>query len=408
MLALLLALAVQDPFMVADAWADRAPAAAESSVTTLAAYLNRAGDDELTRARVLYRWVTGHIDYDAVGFRTREFGDLSPDAVLRRRAAVCQGYASLTEALGTAMGLRVRTISGWSKGYGYRAGQQALTEGPTNHAWNAVEVGGRWRLMDPTWGAGFVDEQFRFSRRFQEHYFLTPPAEFVIDHLPVDSQWQLLARPLTPAEYDELAYLRPAFFAHGLQPVSHRRARIEAAESLTARFGATMPVELMADVVDPATNRPLEGGRFAFAQAAGREAELHAWFPRAGEYLLRLFVRPRGSQEPAQWALDYRVVVSRGNAAANVVATYAAFMASGAWIEGPVHGTLRAGAPVRFQLRVPGALDVSIVQGTTWTHLTRSGDLFTAEMPPSAGPVTVFARFSDGGQYRGLLRYESR
>ncbi|HEV8411806.1 MAG TPA: hypothetical protein VGQ30_14980, partial [Gemmatimonadaceae bacterium] len=90
--ALLLAPALafaQNNFARTDAYADAAPESAERSVPALASYLSRAGGDELTRARAIYRWLAGHIDYDANGFRTGSYGDLSPEAVLHRRVSVC-------------------------------------------------------------------------------------------------------------------------------------------------------------------------------------------------------------------------------------------------------------------------------------------------------------------------------
>src|ERR1035437_7151231 len=72
----------QNHFAAIDAYADAAPASAERSVPTLAAYLAHGGPDDLTRTRAVYRWVTRHIDYDALGFRTGNYGDLSGEGVL--------------------------------------------------------------------------------------------------------------------------------------------------------------------------------------------------------------------------------------------------------------------------------------------------------------------------------------
>lgn len=402
-----LLLAVQAPsFAAVDAHADTTPAAAGASVPALAAYLARAGDDELARARAIYRWITGNIDYDAAGLRSGNYGDLTPEGVLRRRVAVCQGYAQLAEALGMAMGLEVRVISGWSKGYGYQPGQ--AFDGQPNHAWNAVRIGGRWRLMDPTWGAGYLDEQLRYVRRFQEHYFLTDAAAFVYDHLPVDPTWQLLERPVTPAEYIALAHLTPGFFLSGLRIGSHTTSRIDAPSGeVTVSFGLSRPVELLAQVLDAGTRRPLEGS-WSLAQADGDQAELRAAFPRAGEYLLRLFAKPRGAEGPASWALDYLVRAGRASEHGGPPQTYNTFAATGARLIEPLGGTLRAGQRYRFRLRAPGAVDVAIVAGQQWTHFTREGEDFVADLAPPQGVFNVFAKYSDAGQYSGLLRYEAR
>lgn len=402
--AYLLLVQSQQSFAAVDAHADAAPAGVQSSVSALASYLARAGDDELTKTRALFRWITGNIDYDAAGLRSGNYGDLSPEGVLRRRVAVCQGYAQLAEALGAAMGLEVRVVSGWSKGYGYQPGQPFT--GQPNHAWNAVRIGGRWRLMDPTWGAGHLDERMVFVRRFQEHYFLTDPGAFVYDHLPTDSTWQLLEQPLDAARYVELPHLTPGFFRTGLRLGSHRRARIEASGTTSVSIGVTRPVELLAQVLEVASRRPLSG-TWALVQTNGEQAELRAAFPRPGEYLLRLFAKPAGEDGPAGWALDY-FVHNSGAAGGELPQTYSGFTQNGVWLIEPMTGTLRPGTPTRFRLRARGATDVAIVANGQWTHFTSDGETFTATLTVPAGAINVFAKYAPDAQYVGLLRYDGR
>jgi transglutaminase/protease-like cytokinesis protein 3 len=189
----------QNRYAATDAYADATPYFATQSIPELAAYLVRSGPDELTRARALYRWVTRHINYDAIGFRSGNYGDVTAVATLRKRTSVCEGYARLTQALGAAMGLQVEIVKGYAKGIGFTAGQ--LFDGHANHAWNAVRVNGQWRLMDATWGSGGLNEGQQFIRDFQDHYFLTAPADFIHDHLPEDPRWQLLDRAVTKTEF---------------------------------------------------------------------------------------------------------------------------------------------------------------------------------------------------------------
>jgi hypothetical protein len=392
-------------YAAADAHADAAPARAEQSVPALAAYLAQAGPDDLTRARALFRWVTRHIEYDVAGFRTANYGDLSPEGVLRRRASVCEGYAHLTEALGAAMRLQVEVVNGWSKGYGYRPGQRF--DGPTNHTWNAVRIDGQWRLMDPTWGAGYLDERMQFVRRFQEHYFLTAPDAFVFDHLPQDPRWQLLERPVTAVEYANLVYLRPMFFVAGFRIASNPRVLIVADERITVTLNVTRPVEMMAQLVDPATNRPLQG-EFTFVQVNGEQAQIQAAFPKAGDYLLRLFAKPRGADGALEWILDHRVQASRGTSAAAFPLAYSSFDASGAWLLEPFSGVLKPGRTYRFRLRAPRALDVAVIAGDQWTHLARDGEEFSGTVPAVAGDNVVFAKYDATSKLVGLLKYVGR
>ena len=394
----------QDHFTRADAYADAAPRSVEQSVPSLAAYLARSGRDELTRSRTLYRWVTRNIEYDATGFRSGNYGDLSPEGVLRRRVSVCDGYSHLVQALGVAMGLQVEVVRGWSKGYSYAAGQRF--NGRENHSWNAVRIDGQWRLMDATWGSGYLDERLKFFRDFQEHYFLTSPDAFIFDHFPSDPRWELLDRPLSMAEFTDLVYLRPMFFQAGFRIQSHSHALIEADHGVTVTLGVTRPVEISAQLVDGASDRPIDDG-FAFAQVDDTHAEISAAFPRPGNYLIRVFARPRGAAGPLDWVLDYRVNASGAARDAVFPVPYSGFATTGSWLYGSMSGSLHPGQSYRFRLRVPGASEVMLDNAGRRTSLTRAGDEFAGDVSAARGEAVLYARYGDGG-YVGLLRYFGR
>jgi hypothetical protein len=57
------------------------------------------------------------------------------------------------------------------------------------HGWCAC----KWNLI-------VTDIETYFNRGFAGH-FLCPPEEFIYKHFPFDPQWQLLAKPITKAEW---------------------------------------------------------------------------------------------------------------------------------------------------------------------------------------------------------------
>ncbi len=391
-------------FAVVDAHVDATPESVERSVATLAAYLAEAGPDDLTRARAIYRWVAGNVEYDTEGLITGNHGDLSPSGVLRRRSAVCSGYALLAATLGDALGLDVEVVTGWSKGYGYTAGQEFAA--PPNHAWNAIRIDGAWRLMDPTWGAGYLDNQTQFTRHFQEHYFLTEPGAFVLDHLPENDRWQLLDQPISAAEYADLVYVQPTFFTTGLRIDSHERVHIETEGRIAVTLGVSKPILLTARIVDADQNRTLDD--MAFVQVSEREATVHAAFPHPGDYLLRLFARPLAAEGSLDWVLDYRVSASGGLPDARFPTAMETFGANGVWLVEPLEGVLNAGQIYSFRLRVPGALSVASVASGEWTHFTAEGNEFSAEVTAVPGSILVCAQYHVEDNCKGLLRYTGR
>jgi transglutaminase/protease-like cytokinesis protein 3 len=122
----------------------------------------------------------------------------SPEEILQKRKAVCQGYSGLFKALCDEAGIRCELIPGYSKGYGY-VPKKSFTN--SDHAWNAVFLNNKWHVLDVTWGAGGINEKQKFVKDFKDEYFLTDPAIFVIKHMPLDPMWQLLDCPVSIQDF---------------------------------------------------------------------------------------------------------------------------------------------------------------------------------------------------------------
>lgn len=202
------------PYEAIDRHALAAPPAAEESIDALAEYLTKPAKTDREKARAIFRWLTDRVAYNADDFLAgRPPGDNSAGAVLKTRKSVCAGYAALFEALARKAGLEVVTVPGSAKGYGYVAGQAA----GENHAWNAVKVGGRWYGVDSTWGAGHLDPAKGFVKGLEEEWFLTPPEQLVLSHLPTDPARQFLDRPVDGDTFRRWPKVPTPLFASGFE-----------------------------------------------------------------------------------------------------------------------------------------------------------------------------------------------
>jgi hypothetical protein len=390
-------------FAEIDAHALHAPAWAEQSVQTLASYLVEPVKDELEKVRAIYRWIAQNIAYDAKGLATGKYGDLRPDAVLQRRTAVCEGYAGLFEKLARAAGLKVVKISGYAKGYHYTPGDRF--DGPTNHAWNGVMIAGQWHLLDSTWGAGYVTEQGQFVRRLEEHYFLTPPSEFIYDHLPEAPKWQLLRQPLSKADFERLVFVKPGFFRHELKIASHPEGVIRANAYVTVTLLPPPDVLLLVHLEEG--KRTLEEP-LTFIQKEADRHTIQAVFPRPGDYLLKVFATRTGNSSGYEWALDYKIEARGGlQEPFEFPETLWAFRERGAYLYGPMEGRLQPGTRPRFKLKVPGAEAVAVVVGDKPSPLRKQGELFEGQVLIDQGEVKVRAQFPGGNWYDFLLRYRA-
>jgi hypothetical protein len=284
------------------------PKEAERSIDSLAAYLTATAKDDREKAWAIFRWTAQNIHYDVKGFFSGDYGELSPDAVLSRRSAVCDGYSSLFESLAKAAGLEAVHILGFAKGVGFAAGM-AVPE-RNNHAWNAVFIDGRWVLVDCTWAAGSLNEEGQYEQVFEPYYFDPRPDELIRTHFPVDPRWQLLPRPVTRAEFESGPLLKTAFFTAGLRLGNFDRATIVAPEpELDVNLVGPADTHIMASLVNA------EDEALPNATRVVREGEafhISVVLPAPGDYTLRVFVKKGNPEGIHQWALDYLVRAKQG------------------------------------------------------------------------------------------------
>ena len=86
----------------------------------LSALLTNGLDKEHERFRAIFIWVAHNIEY-----KWGSYGS-DPDKILKRKKAVCEGYASLLTSLCTSAGIECRTINGFAKSFADLHGNPAV------------------------------------------------------------------------------------------------------------------------------------------------------------------------------------------------------------------------------------------------------------------------------------------
>ena len=69
-----------------------------------------------------------------------------------------------------------------------------------------------------------------------DYYFVSDPAQLIFTHFPDDSQWQLLDRPLSLTEFEQLVTVGAEFFGLGLRLIGLQSSRIVVRTDLTEVF----------------------------------------------------------------------------------------------------------------------------------------------------------------------------
>lgn len=100
----------------------------------------RTAEDERSRLRWLYLWVSRHVKYENRMPGALGYAELvgAPGALLEGRAN-CQGFADAYALLCALAGLTCTYQCGWS--------------GKGTHLWNAVQLNGRWYAVDVSRGS---------------------------------------------------------------------------------------------------------------------------------------------------------------------------------------------------------------------------------------------------------------
>jgi len=137
------------------------------------------------------------------------------DKAFRIRKGVCLDYSLILNELCQQFGLPSKVIVGVAKtDIRFIKGKQSFK----NHTWNAVQLNGIWKLMDPTWASGHLDlVSKRFIRKQLDHYYFTNPTEFVKHHFPTNEEWQLLKNPVDIEEFFSAPIYLPDFFGKGIE-----------------------------------------------------------------------------------------------------------------------------------------------------------------------------------------------
>jgi hypothetical protein len=220
--------------------------AQQEQVAVLAKHLTEQDSTELQKVTSIFKWITSNIAYHVRPDRRKVIGknslknyqseigeedDGSPlkplnervsETVLRKKVAVCDGYARLFTTLCDLAGIRSEIIVGYAS-----SGTNKPTERfGVNHYWNAVMIDGKWHLLDATWASGYVKDN-EFVPVYDDSYFLVPPDGFIKDHYPDDARWTLLPDSKVPEEFRRSPFKQKSFAKYRITSFYPSRGVIE-------------------------------------------------------------------------------------------------------------------------------------------------------------------------------------
>ena len=392
-------------FQKLDEWALNVPQSSLTSIKDLVTYLLQPCQNDMEKARVIYRWITANITYDEETGKRIDAGiytgnpDQNAVAVFARRNAVCEGYSRLFKQMCDDAGLQSAYITGWGKvDYAYLSAAYYKK----NHAWNAVQIDDAWHLIDSTWAAGDVDA---FVMDF---WFLTPPEQFVYTHCPDDAKWQLLANPYPSSTIAQHPVVKPAFFRYGLQIGENDYPYYTVKNSMMITIPTPPDAVLMATVFQ--NGAPLTGNYTFCQRKDDTNYEFHARFPVVGKYDLKIYAKWQNETGAYPMALIYQVVTNQNLDMSTFPTQYDLFGTRGAYLYTFVPGQVQSGTSYNYKISVPGAQAVAFITnlngGSPVFHqLTKNGQIFEGTIDMVKGTMRISANFPGEDTYWALLEY---
>ncbi|MBL7731869.1 MAG: hypothetical protein JNM88_11880 [Chitinophagaceae bacterium] len=232
---------------------------AQDDPQQLALHLTRNSHTDYEKVSAIFHWITDNIAYrvnsgyrvPVIGNTTRKFSrslneadaDTSPLKplnervainVIRNRVATCEGYSRLFAALCDFAGIRSELIVGYARNRYARPGGERFG---VNHFWNAVQIDGKWQLLDATWASGYVTGRGgEFVKEYDPAYFLASPDQFGIDHYPDDQRWSLLDYDKIPGEYYRSPFQQRSYLKYSITSWFPQKGIIETYIGDTLRF----------------------------------------------------------------------------------------------------------------------------------------------------------------------------
>jgi len=363
----------------------------------------------IDRIWIIYYWIAQNIRYDIdADFNSHNRHQKAED-VFRTGKSTCEGYASLFKTLCDILHIPCEKINGYAKDYSFKIAQPIFSN--INHTWNAIQLNNNyWYLIDSAWGTGYIDGNHEYKKDLKPHYFLTHPEHMIYNHLPEESRWQLLKKPITMDDYIHLPHVHSYYFIFGLNIISPRFSSIVSFNTnqsfAEVLIQAPNDIQLTCSIKDDIRSTCLTQYDF------NRQIWQCLFSPyKSGVYTLIIFANHISTMNLLKNVIELGVdVPSKGLIKGKTLPmTFGKFIEYKCQILSPLDGILKRGTKVTIRCHIPNALSARISLDGIWLdEIKLKNDLFKQQINVPDREIIVYAQFINNKKtktYDGLIRY---
>ncbi len=379
-----------------DQHVEATPHAVEQSSEKLTRYLIKPTKNETEKAYVIYAWIAQNIRYDVRAYR-RGIRSNRDEQVLRYRVAVCEGYASLFDKMAKQAGLKTQIISGRA-----RSSQDAQNFVP--HAWNAVFTNGMWNLIDATWGSGHLTaNETAFEPEFDRHYFFVKPEVLIASHLPDDTKWQLLKKPVTESEVSTMIQGTSEFHRWQIRPLTHLKNTFESNgfEQISIKVPNSIYIAVL---LGDRSGNPLPGEQ-TFIIRKDEYMDVLVSLPQKGVYSLTLFGKENAQVKEYGNLFTYTIQANNGSKR-RFPLTYESYAVNPFNLIEPFPGVLSSRDSLFFDMESSAFKSMVLFEGNRVIELDKVGNRFSKKVLLERGKVQLGGNNSNANSYEILMEFE--
>jgi transglutaminase-like putative cysteine protease len=363
----------------------------------------------LDRIWIIYYWISQNIRYDIDADFNSHNRHQKAEEVFRTGKSTCEGYASIFKTLCDALLIPCEKIIGYAKDYSFKIDRPNFSE--PNHTWNAVQFNNNhWYLIDSAWGTGYIDGNHEYKKDLKLHYFLTHPEHMIYNHLPEESRWQLLAKPITMDDYLRLPHVHSYYFIYDLNIIYPRfssRVSFNAKQSFAeVLIQAPNDIQLTCSIKDDLRSTSLTQYDY------NRQVWQCLFSPyKIGFHTLIIFASEISTTNLFKNVIELGVEVLprdfiRGK---TLPITFGKFTEYQCQIITPLDGILKRGRKVTIRCRIPNASTARISLDGIWLDEVKlKNEIFKQQINVPDREVIVYAEFIHNKRpkiYDGLIRY---
>ena len=251
-------------------------------------------------------------------------------------------------------------------------------------------------------GAGKVDETHSYKKEFEPYFFLTKPEEFIYRHFPTDKRWQLIGKPLSRQEFQNLPFVSPAFFQCELVLPADQQVLLEVQNEITLEVST--PADVYCNAALEQNGKTLDAA--LLIQRSGSVIQIRVMPPCSGNYYLNIFAKRGSSEGLLPHAVGFKIAASSTmQKSASFPLTFGTFIENNVQLQTPNIRELPSGTMQVFSMIAPGAEKVAVVCGEEWDFLKKTGNQFEGTVEIDIGKVAVFAQYPGMKDFQELIEY---